>query len=145
MQSVLDSSPDHQHNECERHGAECEQPSPDPTRHTESRSDPDGGRRRQAFHVAAILVKNHAAANEADAGNDALNHAAGGIGVQLGVRASQVQSRDCHEGRPERHERVRPQTGWLLRDLTIEADHSANPRCGGKSDERFEQIGDHVG
>jgi hypothetical protein len=97
--------------------------------------DPDRGRRRQAAHGQPFL-EDHAGAEKADAGHDALRHAgrieADGLRRQAGAPLVLIEGKQHQQGRCESDQRVRAKAGRAAMEGPLEADQRRRAaRCRG--------------
>src|SRR5437867_4336348 len=94
-------------------------------RHAEERGHPDGRCGRQAMHAAVTgIAQDHSRAEEADAGEHALSHAADDVRLVIAAAGESRRGKD-RQGRTQRHQRMRPQPGGFPVEITVDADQGA--------------------
>src|SRR5712692_10423130 len=91
MQRLFQRTAEHKNGEDERHAHENDTPLGDAAGHPDASRQPGTGRRGQSMNALAVdVADDHAGAQKADAGQDALNDPADGIDV--------AAARDRHDG-----------------------------------------------
>src|ERR1043166_5886468 len=124
----FDGLPGHEDDEGEDEGDQRGDPLAAAACRAERRDEPDGGGGGEPVDALGRL-EDRPAAEEADAGDDALDDAAEGVDVLISLRRHAHGDED-DERRPERHERMRAHAGGLAAHFAVDADARAERRSG---------------
>ena len=95
-------------------------------RDAECGGNPDGRGGGQPDDVSSLRVEDHAATDEPNAGDDALNHTRRRVSMNAFVGGAEDGRGKHGERGAERNEGVCPEPGWFLRELAVEPDGPLN-------------------
>jgi hypothetical protein len=115
---------------CESDGDPQEDPLTEAADDPEHRAHPNCGSRGKPGDVTGRIAQNHAGAEKADAGQDALDHAADRVRVvaEMAIGSSENESRGG--GSTKGHKRVGAKAGRLSVQLAIQAKERPNDQGG---------------